>query len=61
MVELNTEEHKKSGEAENSFLGLMYGQYICSQAELRMFELFRNCSAVMQTYHVRQDSFNIFL
>ena len=28
MVELNTEEHKKSGEAENSFLGLMYGQYM---------------------------------
>ena len=31
---------------------------ICSQAELRMFELFTNCSAVKQTHHLRRDSFN---
>ena len=31
---------------------------ICSQAELRMFELFTNCSAVKQTHHLRLDSFN---
>ena len=28
MVKLNMGEHKKCGEAENSFLGLMYGQYM---------------------------------